>query len=394
MKRLIPVVILAILAASLLQCESLGGATPLSTSPSINLGQLIENRHPDRVDVSDVVEADFDEDGEAEWLVVYRYDPTLSGNFANAPSRALMYDAVSCEFPEFVRYNVPTPDNDYLGESQVQVRRVDFLKTNDSFETNQEIVFSSLGGYRKVLAIYRFRDEQQNPCVAPTTPRAGFQLLGYFQSNFSIIAPLSPENKRITVWERTAFERSQLAVRRTYEPIENARGETYLRDDGSLVEPVEQSVDFVFGLPRSPSDSPYPEKAVAAFYLYLNSNKAAAKNFLMPALQENFENRHYGMPVPVADVASLQVQRVSYRVDMNAENLRQPREVTIDVLVQPAQTGKVASPGVCSIRWRVENFQHEPETVVEGATPTAAQPNDLEWRLAEIVSVSGDGCQP
>ena len=153
MKRLIPIVILAILAASLLQCESLGGATSLSTSPSINLGQLIENRHPDRVDVSDVVEADFDEDGEAEWLVVYRYDPTLSGNFANAPSRALMYDAVSCEFPEFVRYTVPTPDNDYLGESQVQVRRVDFLKTNDSFETNQEIVFSSLGGYRKVLAL-------------------------------------------------------------------------------------------------------------------------------------------------------------------------------------------------------------------------------------------------
>ncbi len=394
MKRLIPVVILAILAVSLLQCESIGGASPLSTSPSINMAQLIENRHPDRVDVSDVVEADFDEDGEDEWLIVYRYDPTQSGNFANAPSRAIMYDAVSCEFPDFVRYSVPTPDNDYLGESQVDVRRVDFLKTNDSFETQNEIVFSSLGGYRKVLAIYRFRDEQKNPCVAPTTPRAGFQLVGFFQSNFSIIAPLSPENKRVTVWERTVFERSQLAVRRTYEPIENERGETYLRDDGSLVPPVEQSVDFVFGLPRSPTDSPYPEKAVAAFYLYLNSNKEAAKNFLMPTLQENFENRHYGLPVPISQVAEVLVQRLAYTPDANAENLRQPREVTIDVLVKPSGASKLTSPGVCSIRWRLESFQHEPETVVEGATPTVAQPNDLEWRLAEIVSVSGDGCQP
>jgi len=165
--------------------------------------------------------------------------------------------------------------------------------------------------------------------------------VGFFQSNFSIIAPLSPENKRITVWERTVFERSQLAVRRTYEPIENERGETYLRDDGSLVPPVEQSVDFVFGLPRSPTDSPYPEKAVAAFYLYLNSNKEAAKNFLMPALQENFENRHYGLPVPVGQVAEVLVQRLAYAPDANAENLRQPREVTIDVLVKPAGAGIV-----------------------------------------------------
>ncbi|GEM_PF-3993619 len=360
-----------------------GGTGVTGSSEEINLKNLIEERHPDDVRVIAVERMDVDGDDENEWLVLYRFDPAQGGNFGIAPAQGLLYDVVTCEFPEFVTYTLPTPANDYLAEGSVNVALDDFLdNADDPYSAPREVIIRG-DGPRKTLSIFRFRDEVRNPCVAPSTPREGFYLVGYFSANLRI----ERAGKDVVLWDRTAFERSQLAIRRLYRPAAGPRGETYVDERGALFPPVEQSVDFAFGLPENPSDSPYPEKAVAAFYLYLNADKEKAKAFLMPELQPQFPEGRFGLPMSVSQVKQVFVRSVTYYPDAQQERARQDREVTVTVQAVPAGGGTGAT---CTVRWLVRNFEHP----VEG-TPTLAQRGDREWRLAQIQDVSGDaGCGP
>ncbi|MDQ7030911.1 MAG: hypothetical protein Q9O62_14640 [Ardenticatenia bacterium] len=387
--RRLGVVALALTAVLLVtQCTLRlpGGTRVTGSRGEINLKSLIEERHPDNVQVIAVERLDVDGDEELEWLVLYRFDPTQGGNFGIAPAQGLLYDVVTCEFPEFVTYTLPTPANDYLAEGSVSISLNDFLdNTEDPYSAPQETIIRGEGP-RKTLAVFRFRDEVRNPCVAPSTPREGFYSVGYFSANLRI----ERDGKAITLWDRTAFERSQLAIRRLYRPTNGPRGETYVDENGNLLPPVEQSVDFAYGLPENPSDSPYPEKAVAAFYLYLGTDtKEKARAFLMPELQGQFPEGRFGLPVPVTRVERVFIHSVTYYPDAQKERAREDQEVTITVQAVPTGGGDAAG-ATCTVRWLVRNFEHP----VEG-TPTLAQRGDREWRLAQIQSVSGDaGCGP
>lgn len=367
------------------QTNLLNASGVTRSNRTIDLKDLIEERHPDHVQVITVEQFDVDDDGEDEWLVLYRFDPGRGPNWAGAPALGLLYDVVTCEFPEFVTYILPTPANDYLSEGPVSVTLENVLESSDPYAAQNELVIQG-DGDRKLLAIYRFRDTVRNPCVAPQQPREGFQLVGYFSASLRI----ERAGSRIDVWDRTVFERSQLAIHRVYQPM----GDTYMNESGRLVNPEEQGVEFAFGLPESPADSPYPEKAVVAFYLYLNVDKEKARDFLMPELQSQFPEGHFGLPMPVSQVGRVWVYSVSYTPDVVKERQREDREVTVTVLAAPAGEGKVAAPPPCTVRWRVSNYQQPAyPTPSPAETPGAGQRprvvGDVEWRLAEILDVSG-----
>ncbi len=384
--KILGLVLLAILVVILLTQTNLLRASGVTRSDElIDLKELIEERHPAYVKVVKVQRLDVDDDGEDEWLVLYRFDPSRGPNWVGAPTLGLLYDAVSCEFPEFVTYTLPTPSNDYLAEGPVSVTLEDLELERDPYSASKELIIRG-DGNRKLLAIYRFRDTVQNPCIAPREPREGLQLLGYFSSNLRI----ERNGAQVVVWNRTIFERSQLAIRQVYLPS----GGTYMDESGRLRNPTEQGVEFAFGLPESPADSPYPEKAVVAFYLYLGVDKEKAKDFLMPQLQPQFPQGRFGLPLPVSQVGRAVVYSVSYTPDVVKERQREDREVTVTVLATPTQGGKMGGPGPCTVRWRVSNYQqpvHPTQSPTE--TPTAEQKQrtvgDLEWRLAEILEVSG-----
>lgn len=408
MKRF-AVVLLVLLALALVgvQCErttSLFSGDETGSEDMVKaLRQLIEERHPDRefIQVVSVEAKDVDGDAEDEWLVFYKFDRSRTQDFVNAPVKGLLYDAVTCEFPEFVTYELPTPDNDYLSEGNISTNLVDFLDSGDRFNAGSELLVSGdAGAKRSILSIYRFRDTVQDPCRDPYRPREGLQLLGYFDANVRIDQNL--DARRITAWRRTAFERSQLAIRSAYTPINASDGgQTYYTADGTLISPEEQSVDFAFGLPQSPSDSPYPEKAVAAFYLYIGVDPGKSANFLVEELQDQYPQGHFGLPYPVEDVSEVLIYSITYQPDVEKERQREDREVRITVLAKQKDDSKLAAAGTCTILWRVTSEQPPPGQSV-GATPTPSEAtpplsrsNDLEWRLAGIVNVSGDPrCAP
>lgn len=402
------IVLLVLLALALVavQCERtnlFGRDETDSQDVATILEYLIEQRHPDSefIQVLSVDPKDVDGDAEDEWLAFYKYDPSRTENFENAPVQGLLYDVVTCEFPEFVSYELPTPDDDYLSESNISTNVTDFLDSGDRFNAGPELVVTGdAGTKRSILSIYRFRDTKQNPCLDPYRPREGLQLLGYFDANVRIDQNL--DAKRITAWRRTAFERSQLAIRSSYLPI-NAPdgGETYQTAEGNLVSPEEQSVDFAFGLPISPSDSPYPEKAVAAFYLYMGVDASKSEEFLVEELQDEYPERNFGLPYPVEDVSEVLIYSITYQPDVEKERNREDREVRVTVLAKQKDDSKLAAAGTCTIVWRVTSKQLPPGEGVDAtstpseSTPSASRSNDLEWLLAGIVDVSGDSrCAP
>ena len=84
---------------------------------AIAFKEIFEERQADGMKVADTVELDTDGDTEAEWVVLYRYDPYLKEQeWANTPIQGIVYDALPCTPPIIQEWPLPSPDNDYLGE--------------------------------------------------------------------------------------------------------------------------------------------------------------------------------------------------------------------------------------------------------------------------------------
>lgn len=395
---------LALLALALVgltcQVPTLGRRQSTADQMAEALEELAQERHPDSsvISVLPVQTWDVDADGEEEWLLLYRFDRWRTGDFNNTPILGILYDAVTCEFPEFVSYKLPTPDNDYLSEGGIDVELTDFLDSGPVVNAAPELIIRGPSTRRDLLTIYRFRDEAREPCIDPARPRDGPQLVGYFDASVNVTQ--DPEQpKRIVTLDRAGFERSQLAIRSVYVPIRDREGaETYRTDAGEAVPPVEQSIHFAFGLPESPSDSPYPEKAVASFYLYIGVNTAKAGTFLTEELQANFPEGNFGLPIPVEQVQRVKLLSITYQPDPEKENQPLGQEVLVTVTVLPEPTAEFQtklSVAPCTVTWRVRSVKGEPESSDDDPTPTVfAGPtppsDDLEWRLAGIESVSGD----
>lgn len=337
----------------------------------IDFRDIFESRRGDQMQIQRTVELNIDNDRDEEWLVLYRYDPTQRQDWENTPIQGIVYDAIACDPPIIHNWRLPFPDNDYLGEGEtIRAYTADWLASNESGAATNELIIDGPGP-ANTLSIYRFRDQLQNPCARPDDSKQGFSLLGFFRSNGPIT--WDETTRTITTFQRTSFERSQLAIRSTYRPVDRAGVESFLGDNGRTKNPDEQSIDFLYSQPTSPLESPYPEKAVAAFYLSLGTDRdnERARSFLTEELASEFENRPWGLDFNPSQIKRTLIYSISYTPDREAELAHRDREVT--VLVAAVDQNNQRLPAR-RITWRLVGI------------PIQGEP-DCEWRLAEIKSV-------
>jgi hypothetical protein len=360
-------ILLLLVMVTLTGCGLRGGS-----KGSISFEQIFETRRNNEMQIVRTVELDVDEDGENEWLVLYRYDPYLQRNWDNTPIQGVVYDAVPCDPPTIHSWRLPFYDNDYLGEGRnISASMADWLRSDDPRRATNELIIEGPGSSANTLTIFRFHDYLDDPCRPPDNTRQGFSLLGYFRANGRIT--WDQEAQTVTTYHRTAYERSQLAIRSVYSPINTPQGQSFIGANGRPVPPGEQSVDFLFGIPASPMDSPYPEKAVAAFYLALGWNNPRAQSFLADNLQGGFPSNTFGLDLPPDQISRVLIHSISYTPDREAERQRLDRQVTMVVVPVNLQNQQLPPRRVT---WRLIGV------------PIREGMEDCEWRLAELIGSS------
>lgn len=349
----------------------LSGCTlgPGASKGQISFREIFEERREDELQIERTEELDADGDGEDEWLVLYRYDATRGFEWEHAPMQGIVYDAVPCDPPVIQSWRLPTPDNDYVGEGdEAEAYMADWLASTDPRLAEEELIVEGPGPVN-TLSIYRYHDYQQDPCKPPDPARQGFDLLGFFRSNGRIL--WDERARTITTYQRTSFERSQLAVRSTFAPASSGGNESFLNAAGQTKAPDEQTIDFLYSQPTSPLDSPYPEKAVAAFYLSIGQENDRAQSFLTDDLATVFNDRTWGLDNPPSGIKRALIYSISYSPDRDAELRREDREVTIVVAGVNQNNERMPARRVT---WRVVGIPIPGE-------------QECEWRLAEIRSV-------
>lgn len=342
----------------------------------IQFKEIFESRtSSNHIEVVDTYELDVDDDTYKEWVVLYRFDPTQgSGEWNNTPVQGMVYDAIACDPPLLYNWYLPIPDNDFLSEGSITAETEDLLDGNNNVSTN-ELVINGPGPVN-TWSIYSFRHNQKNGCQKPSHETEGFSLLGFFRSN----GPIQPEKEgdeplKVTTYQRSSYERSQLAIRSTYIAYSDTakHQETFLVN-GRLKSPDEQTIDFLYGQPESPQDSPYPEKAVAAFYLSVGQDNARASSFLYGDPDEaTFTSAPgWGLDLRPDQIDHVLIYSISYTPDVAKERAHQRREVK--AVIKPIGTdGKALAPRTVTLE-------------VLGV-PIDGSETDCEWRLKEITDV-------
>ncbi|MGB0386240.1 MAG: hypothetical protein ACPGWR_15635 [Ardenticatenaceae bacterium] len=386
MKRIIRSAILLV-ALIISACSS-----PIAGEGEIQFKEIFESRSfGNQIEVENTYEMDVDGDGLLEWVVLYRFDPTQeqpqesADRWSNTPIQGMVYDALPCDPPLLYNWYLPVPDNDYLGEGNssdgqdISAYTDDWLNSNEN-EAENELIINGPGPVN-TLSIYRFRHNNKNGCQKPSHNTEGFDLLGFFRSNGPINPNLGDDGKvqSINTYERIGYERSQLAIRSTYEPISdtNKSHQTFIKNNRT-VNPTEQTIDFLYGQPESPQDSPYPEKAVAAFYLSVGEqeNNQRAYDFLETKEGYTFENfleaPGWGLDIPPKDIDHVLIHSISYTPDVNKERAHQTRQVTVHVKPIPKNGSDLGARKI---------------TLQVVGVPVDGDEVDCEWRLQEVKKV-------
>jgi hypothetical protein len=253
-----------------------------------------------------------------------------------------------------------------------------WLDSADERESDEELVIYGQGP-SNTLSIFRYHNYQERfPCAPLDEAQQGFGLLGFFRANGDIKWDVIEEadgsvTTVITTYQRTAYERSQLAIKSIYAPRQSAAGETFLDPNGRRIAPQEQSVAFMFGTPDIPMDSPYPEKAIAAFYLALGAdgNNERARSFLTQELADAFYARPWGLDMTPDQLKRVLIYSIAYTPDREAELSQLEREVTVTVVPVTMDNQRLAPR---QLTWRLIGIVQD-------------DPEDCEWRLAELLGV-------
>lgn len=386
MKRIILLMILIVVLV-VTGCAS----APIAGSGQIRFREIFDSQE---LYIEETKRLNLDHDSDHEWMVLYRYDQTQNG-WANTPIQGIVYDAAPCEPPLIHNLLLPFPNNDYLGEGRskydgsMTVSDLDRLKTSDPNEAPNELLIYGPGPV-DTLSIYRLNDQERNPCKGPDPNKRKFNLHGFFRANGSIDwdEPTDTEPLTIRTYERTGYERSQLAIRSTYKPISDTNtnhNETFiLPGTERTIAPTERSIDFLYGLPDSPQDSPYPEKSVATFYLSLGKGDEAhelARSFLKdgPTTVENFNaanGQAWGLDVSPAEIERVLIYSLTYTPDREKERAHETRTVKIRIQVIDTDGN---SHKTKDVTWSVFG-----EPITEGDL-------DCEWRLQNANVTPGLG---
>lgn len=328
-------------------------ADTLSKQEFINPQELI----PETMRFHSVQRQDLDGDGEMERVVFYRYD-IVSGR---SPYGAMVLDLNNCRPRGIDTFELIPIDRDYLSEAQIEI---DIRDIPDVGGPQDVLIWGKTSdNIRTELAIFMWYDYSQ-PCSPPAPGQRGYWNLGFFRGTGGI----SIDGSRVRVKDR-AFERSQLAVTRVYEP---ANGSYRQSPDGPMLDPVSKAVEFTFTPPTPVPQTYYPEKSVLAFYLAIGLNTAEAKTYLLPEAAARFIDGEYGRDVaePGQLTSMAEVKEIAYYPDVEKE--RRHERIAIEVVVVNRRPdGTITGP----FRYRVW---------VEGVPKKGAYPYDCEWRIVDF----------
>ncbi len=300
---------------------------------------------------------DLDGDGEMERVMFYRYD-VVGGR---APFGAIVLDLNNCRPRGIDTYELLAIDQDYLSEWNIDIE----LRDIPSVGGQQEVLVwgKTADNIRTELAVFQWYDYSQ-PCSPPAPGQRGYWNLGFFRGTGGI----QIEGPRVRVKDR-AFERSQLAVTRVYEPVNGSYRQS---PAGPMLDPVSKAVEFTFTPPTPVPQTYYPEKSVLAFYLAIGLNTAEAREYLSPEAAARYLDGDYGRDVaePGQLTSMAEVKEIAYYPD--AEKERRHERIAVEVLVVNRRPdGTITGP----FRYRVW---------VQGVPRKGAFPYDCEWRIVEF----------
>jgi hypothetical protein len=322
---------IALLVLTILALPTVSGCSILrQESVNVDFADIM----PEGTEVHRIQRLDVDGDEREEWVVFYRYDIPSSeqGNPSRGPIGGAVYKATPTSPPHLLAYQLVPQDFDYLGEEAAWATVEDFIKWGQG---GQELVVrggrSREGDEVFSLGIFRWQPEYDDSstdpsCAEAIEARGRYACLGFFRGSGGV----RQDGERVVVLDRSGFERSQLAIKRVYAP---ADGSFLLPSEERLRDPVEQSIDFTFGMPESPAQSPYPEKAVLAFYLALGRDNDMARSYLSDdsEYKANMDGYEFGAGIPLGSLRGILVKEIGYTPDEAAEQQHLDRQVLVSV---------------------------------------------------------------
>lgn len=347
----------------------------------IYLGDFV----PGLYDLSYIARVDTDGAAEKipeEWVIRYQYDvSTPEGGAPRGPFGAAIYDYDECRPPALLSYELVAVSYDYLGQDALGLISENIIEYADPISGGQdryEVIASGRTGeivtdlniFRKTgVGLDCFQVQQwraTHPGESFPNPFR-YENIGSFRGNYRV----ERNGATVTVVDRSPFERSQITIRRQYRPL---NGSYFEPGTQVLLLPVESALAFGPGEPDQVSQVYYPEKAVLAFYQNLTKDKAQlekANGYLSPDAQAifNINTDQFGLAMPRDELARVLVLQIRYEPNIAAEQLRQDREVTVEV-VGVDKDGRIDWDNRCLVTWGIR-----------GAAKPGALPYGCEWQL-------------
>lgn len=356
-------------------------ARNMTKNNMIYLGDFV----PGLFDLDDIRRIDtdgVDEEISEEWLARFQYDVTTpEGGTPRGPWGAAIYDYTECRPPAIQSYELVPVSYDYLAQDGLDVVSGNVISYADPVSGGRDYLEVIANGYTRgvVTDLNIFRktgvglDCFQMQQWRATHPGESFpnpfryENIGSFRGNYRV----ERDGATVTVVDRSPFERSQITVRRQYRPL---NGSYFEPGTQVLLPPVESALAFGPGEPDQVSQVYYPEKAVLAFYQNLTKDKAQlekANGYLSPDAQAifNINTDQFGLAMPRDELARVLVLQIRYEPNIEAEQLRQDREVTVEV-VGVDKDGRIDWDNRCFVTWGIR-----------GAAKPGALPYGCEWQL-------------
>ena len=356
-------------------------ARNMTKNNMIYLGDFV----PGLFDLDDIRRIDtdgVDEEISEEWLARFQYDVTTpEGGTPRGPWGAAIYDYTECRPPAIQSYELVPVSYDYLAQDGLDVVSGNVISYADPVSGGRDYLEVIANGYTRgvVTDLNIFRktgvglDCFQMQQWRATHPGESFpnpfryENIGSFRGNYRV----ERDGATVTVVDRSPFERSQITVRRQYRPL---NGSYFEPGTQVLLPPVESALAFGPGEPDQVSQVYYPEKAVLAFYQNLTKDKAQlekANGYLSPDAQAifNINTDQFGLAMPRDELARVLVLQIRYEPNIAAEQLRQDREVTVEV-VGVDKDGRIDWDNRCFVTWGIR-----------GAAKPGALPYGCEWQL-------------
>ncbi len=308
-------------------------------------------------------EVDLDDDGEREWLLLYRHSP-------GAPLGGVIYD-VQIEAPTpqlrpevpyrvtYVPYRLlpgiaPGKGQGYLGESNCEIEKYD--TDGDGKQDELVIVGYSLGQYPTQISFFRWGKEERK-----------YELTNYFYGDGGVsYQPSSrPSEERSgqkieeIVVKKKLHDRSQICQKMIHRRKKD--DVTYEQIDGPIL-------DFTFSIPSRPF---YPEAAVLAYYLSM-AGEAKVEGYMTQEGQlraQELAEKELGL---TAGVKNARVIGLTYPGSISPTNVIEingNKFEYVDVTVTVRLDGTPME-----VTWRVINMS------------SGGSKKDVMWKLHHIVS--------